>query len=132
MPSLREEYLEAYGEHARTLRLWLVAYGIGAPVLLVTNDVLFLAVLQSGVARQIAFYFLAGVGLQVVISTASKNSMWALYYGETAPRFKQTRRFKVAYWFSEQYWIDLLFDLVTLAFFLVATAKSLSIVLKAI
>ena len=29
-----EEYLNAYAEHSKTLRTWLVAYGIGAPVLL--------------------------------------------------------------------------------------------------
>ena len=33
-----EELYKAYEEHAKTLRTWLVAYGIGAPVVFLTNE----------------------------------------------------------------------------------------------
>lgn len=33
-----EHYFQAYAEYSKVLRTWLVAYGIGAPVLLLTNE----------------------------------------------------------------------------------------------
>ena len=124
MSSLTDEYLQAYGDHSKELRTWLVAYGIGAPVLLMTNDALAIAVRASGDAKCIAFSFLAGVVLQVILSSINKGAMWSLYYGETQPTFKKSRSYKVSYWISERYAIDLLVDLATMALFAFATWKA--------
>ena len=50
--------------------------------------------------------------------------MWGLYYGETKPKFKQSRQWYFAYWISERYWIDLLVDLTTFLLFGMATWKA--------
>jgi len=86
-------YLDAYGEHAKVLRTWLVAYGIGAPVLLVTNDAVSKAIRASGEAKFIAGCFLIGVAFQVLLATLNKASMWALYYGEENKSFKASRSY---------------------------------------
>jgi hypothetical protein len=92
------------------LRTWLVAYGIGAPIALLTNEAFANAIRNSGKSKYIAGAFLAGVAGQVVLATINKVSMWALYYGETQARFKATRRYRIAHWLSETYWIDLALD----------------------
>lgn len=131
MGTQADEYLNAYGEHARTLRTWLVAYGIGAPVLLMTNDSFSLAVRESGSAKLMAGFFLAGVALQVLLSAINKGSMWGLYYGETALTFKRSAWYKLAFGLSERYWIDFVVDVVTLILFVVATWKAFFAVLRA-
>ena len=128
MPTPAEDYLNAYGEHSRT---WLVAYGIGAPVLLMTSDAMEKAIFESGSARLIAGFFLIGVALQVLLSATNKASMWALYYGETAPSFKNSRLYKLGYAVSERYWIDFVIDVATLFIFGYATWKAFSAVLRA-
>ena len=49
-----------YSHFSRTLRAWLVAYGIGGPVLLVSQDHLSGLVLKSGVGLYISTLFLGG------------------------------------------------------------------------
>ena len=132
MPTQAEEYLEAYGEHARILRSWLVAYGIGAPVLLMTNDRLATAIQESRNARLIAGCFLTGVALQVVLAAINKASMWGLYYGEVSPGFQKVRWYRMAHWLSERFWTDLLVDIVTLGLFLFATLKAFVAVIRAV
>jgi len=122
MPTAQESYLSAYSEYSKTIRTWFVAYGIGAPALLLTNADLARALRGSGHVREIALLFLIGVGLQVALAAANKASMWGNYYGETKLSFKKTKRYAVGYWFSEQYWIDLSVDLLSFAAFALATS----------
>jgi hypothetical protein len=116
-----DEYFKAYAELSRTLRTWLVAYGIGAPIALLTNEAFAEAIRKSGQSKYIAGAFLAGVAGQVVLATVNKVSMWALYYGETQAKFKETTRYCAAHWLSERYWLDLLLDLGALAAFVWAS-----------
>src|ERR1700752_183287 len=124
MGTKAEEYLNAYGEFAKTLRTWLVAYGIGAPVLLVTNESASRAIKASGQARTIAICFLIRATIQVVLATLNKAAMWGLYYGEENERVKYNKLYKVAFWFSENFWIDILADIASLVLFAIATWKA--------
>jgi len=126
---LSKEYLSAHTEFSKSLRTWFVAYGIGAPVLLLTNKEIANTLKESGNARAIAAIFLVGVCLQVMLATANKTSMWGIYYGETNPLFKNTRRYKSAWWFSEAYWIDLVIDVTTMGAFGAATFWAFSVIL---
>jgi hypothetical protein len=109
------------------LRTWLVAYGIGAPIALLTNETFASTIRKSGNAKFIAGAFLLGVAGQVVLAAINKVSMWALYYGETEQQFRQTKRYKVAHFFSETYWIDLLLDIASIAAFAGATWSAFKI-----
>lgn len=129
MATKAEEYLKAYGEFSKALRTWLVAYGIGAPVLLVTNEIASKALKASGHGKSIAIFFLIGVALQILLAAMNKAAMWGLYYGEENASFKGNRSYKVAYWFSEHLSIDLLVDAATLVVFAIATWKSVEVVI---
>jgi hypothetical protein len=119
----------AYEEHARTLRTWLVAYGIGGPVLILSQADVWKRLAASGSLRLIAGLFLSGVVLQVILAAINKSAMWACYYGELEPSYQSTRRYKFGRWLSEQYSIDLVVDLAGMCLFAYATYRSFAALL---
>lgn len=126
-PGSKQEsgFYEAYAGFARALKTWFVAYGIGGPVVLLTNEKASERLLSSSSARWIAYCFLAGVVLQVVSTLLSKTAMWYLYSAELEPPLKLKWPYKASEWFSDCYWTELLFDLFTLVFFAWATFRVL-------
>jgi hypothetical protein len=88
------EFFAAYEGHAKTLRTWLVAYGIGAPVFLVRDPVIWKPVTDSGYHRFIVLLYLVGAGLQVGLAALNKSAMWACYFGEKYPGYQVTKRYK--------------------------------------
>jgi hypothetical protein len=117
----RDEYFKAYQEHAKTLKTWFVAYGVGVLILLITKDRPWDAIIKSGYAMRVAGLSVAGVSAQVLISLMNKVSNWFCYYGEFRPDFKLKSPYKVARWFEGQFWVDCLVDLFTLAAFVWST-----------
>jgi hypothetical protein len=115
-------FYKSYEEHSKVLRTWLVAYGIGAPVLFLTNDRLATIFAASSGAAAIAKLFLTGVVLQVLLAATNKAAMWGCYYAARHPKKALgKRRFRFALWISEQFWIDFLVDFATLLVFGAAT-----------
>lgn len=120
-PPGKSEHFEVYSQHSAVLRTWLVAYGIGAPALFMSQDKIWEALAKSGALSAIGFLFLFGVFLQVVLSAINKSVMWACYYGDIEPSYKDTRRYRGAFWLSDKYSIDLAADLGAMASFGIAT-----------
>ncbi len=114
---------EAYASAATSLRTWLVAYGIGAPVLFLSNENLWSVLSKAKCATSIAILFLAGVTSQIFIAFVNKNAMWICYYGEGKPSFKSNMIYKVFDWLSEQFWLDILCDIISMICFIIATYK---------
>lgn len=114
-------YYAVYEEHARTLRTWLVAYGIGGPVLILSQEAVWKQITKMGSLPLIAELFLAGVVLQVVLAAVNKSAMWALYCGEVDQEYAKTKRYKFGSWLSEKYIIDLALDLSSMVLFAWAT-----------
>ncbi len=131
MTATASELFKVYEEYSKTLRTWLVAYGIGAPVLFLTNERLSKALFGSGQTRFIASWFLTGVILQVFLAVLNKNLMWACYYREEKPELKSSYLFNCADRLSRQYWLDLLVDSATMIVFAVATWRAFHVVVAA-
>lgn len=127
----REEFYKAYEEHSKTLRTWLVAYGVGAPVLFFTNEQLAQSFARAPEAVRISAFFLGGVVLQVVLAAVNKTVNWAAYFALRRPGEATGRRFRVARWIAEQFWIDLLIDALSLVAFGFATWWSVSLLMPA-
>lgn len=121
MASLSDEYFKVYEEYSKVLRTWFVAYGIGAPVLILTNSTLSQAIKASGTSKGIGAAFLFGVILQVLLAVTNKVAMWGKYYGEIEPDFQGTGSYKFSNWICEKFWIDVLIDIITMASFIWAT-----------
>ena len=123
------EFHRAYEDYSRTLRTWLVAYGIGGPVLMLTNERISRSLLDSGQARLIAGLFLAGVVLQVALAAVNKAAMWICYYADDDEDLAGRWWCRSAQWLSRQFWIDLLLDLGSLAAFAIATWRAFDILI---
>ena len=126
-PTPRQEtgFYEAYVGFARNLRVWFIAYGIGGPVLLLSNESAGKALFRSGLARSIAYTFLPGVALQILVALLYKSAMWYLYLGESDDSRKSWRLYKASEWLSDSFWIELLSDIATLFLFGWATLRAL-------
>lgn len=114
-------HFEAYSQHSAVLRTWLVAYGIGAPALFMSQDKIWQALAISGLLATIGSLFLLGVFLQVALAAINKSVMWACYFGDTEPLYKETFRYRGACWLADKYSIDLAADLGAMASFSLAT-----------
>lgn len=127
LPGDGKEHFEVYSQHSAVLRTWLVAYGIGAPVLFMSQEAIWVRLSESGMLRQIGFLFLLGVFMQVALASINKSVMWACYFGETSPAYQKTRRYRFACWLSERYAIDFVIDLGSMSAFGYATFLCFSV-----
>ena len=108
---------EPYARFSGLLRAWLVAYGIGAPALFLTQESVANALRASGQTGWIAGLFLFGVAAQIVAALLYKSSMWYLYAGELKESFKSKFRFRAADFVSEAFWLELSFDIISIVAF---------------
>lgn len=114
-------FYPAYADFSRNVRTWFLAFGVGAPVLLLTNKDAGNKLVECGAAETVAFAFLIGVAAQVIGAILYKTAMWYLYTGELEANKKGSRIYKVSEWLSDQYWIEFALDAAT--FFLFSWAS---------
>jgi len=117
----RAEFYHAYEDYARSLRTWFVAYGIGFPVLAVSNDAVSKALTGSGSAKWVVGLFIIGVLLQVIEAGINKWCMWLCYEGEESVEAQNTRRAKCAYEVSTWWKLDVACDLGSAISFFIGT-----------
>lgn len=120
-------FYATYDHYSKLLRTWLVAYGIGGPVLLLSSDSLLARLSESDSSRSIAAFFLIGVALQVLLASINKTVMWVCYYGELYPDYCSKRRYRFCAWASEQFWLDFVVDLASMILFGLATYEAFEI-----
>ena len=122
---------DSYAEWSKHLRTWLVAYGIGAPVLFLNRKEIWDIVAASPRGRLIAFLFLGGVTLQIGLATLNKWSSWGYYTSWQWRKANKPRWYPLTRWLVDQFWIDALVDLATLVAFLTATGLTLGLLIPA-
>ena len=136
MSSSSDGHYKVYEEHMKTLRAWFVAYGVGGPVLFITQKDFATALVTSGVSQLIGILFLLGVLLQTLVALFNKWVNWGLYYfdeddietvdtdtagDETEPRANPSTLQQFCENYSSKVWIDIFADVATLVFFAAAT-----------
>ncbi len=127
---VREEsgYYDAYKGFANNLRIWFIAYGIGAPVFLLSNETGWAAIASSGNGKFLSILFLGGVATQILAALIYKTSMWYLYMGELGHISKESKTYKIAEVFSSGYWIEFIFDLITILLFGLASVLAANVI----
>ena len=60
------------------LRVWLIAYCIGGPAIFLTNEAAGKTLFSCGSGRIVAYAFLGGVAVQVVLALLYKSAMWSV------------------------------------------------------
>jgi hypothetical protein len=108
---------KSYIEYNKTLRTWFVAYGIGGPALFLVNDKVADRLLKAGSLKLVVLFFLMGIFLQVTGALLNKIINWYVYESTLDPSLLSTRRHRCANWLIDQFWIDVLIDIFTIASF---------------
>ena len=135
-------HFDSYAEYSKTFRSWMVAYGIGGPILLFTGKDAPQALAKSPQLQAIVTLFVLGVGLQIVLALINKWAAWHMYRGAYAlyqheqgdpdgDGHHSTKTYEAWCWINKQSWIDFLVDIGALASFTVATWIVLKIFLGA-
>ena len=119
------DFYAPYAEFAKTLRTWLIAYGIGVPALLVSTDKCWEKIVATGQIRSLGMIFLSAVAIQVAVALLYKSLMWQLYIAEIHPEREQTRLYRFAQYVSDLFWPEFLLDVISFGLFAWATLKAL-------
>jgi hypothetical protein len=126
LPSLKDDYKEAYRCHSSTLRNWYVAFGIGAPVLFLSNEYLWKKIITSCNFEVIGFTFFLGAVFQVLLSFLDKYASWVGYYERATGNDKGTVIHAIAEWWIKDDFFSIALDLGSLALFGFATFLAFS------
>lgn len=122
-------WYEPYAEHAKTLRQWFVAFGVGAPVALIANDKMWTKVADSGRASMIVDLFLAGVIIQLCIAMLYKYANSAHYCSHLGLMPDDSPVYDFLARSSASFWLEVIVDIVTTVFLGTATWMAAHIVL---
>jgi len=104
------DYADAYKTFSRTLRAWLVAYGIGAPVLLVSQESVAVKLAGFDETRTIVWIFLVGVGIQILSTFLYKITLGYLFLNQRDELPSQTLMFRISRWIFRQLWHTMSFQ----------------------
>jgi hypothetical protein len=126
--SLKDDYKEAYRYHSSTLRNWYVAFGIGAPVLFLSNEYLWNKIVNSCNFEVIGFTFFLGVAFQVLLALFDKYASWVGYYERATGNNKHGIIHTIAEWWIQDDFFSFALDLGSLALFGCATFLAFSVV----
>ena len=129
-PAAETGFYGAYTVFAQNLRLWLLAYGVGLPVLFFQSEAAWTALGTKGVVRPFVYFFLGGIALQVVSAVLYKSAMWYLYMGELGEIGEKTKRHTWSEAVSTAYWLEFLIDVATIVVFAWATILALGIIVR--
>jgi hypothetical protein len=106
-----------YFEYNRVLRTWFVAFGIGGPALFLVNENVARRLAEARELELVVVLFLIGAAAQVLGALTNKVANWYVYLSSVDEAFASTVRYRVAEWLVEQFWIDIVLDVVTIAVF---------------
>ncbi len=124
-----KDFNQRSAEVSKTLRSWLVAYGIGLPVLVLTRPEVADAIRASQKSGLITFLFLSGVALQVFNAFYIKWLSWfrseLLYDHENSKK----KFYLLADKLHKFVWTDLIIDIWTLIAYSWGTYAVISIYL---
>lgn len=112
---------EAYRHHSATCRAWLVAFGVGLPIFLASNDKVWNAFSGTPGARGTLYLYLVAVAIQVCVSLVDKYAGWFCLSAIWKLRATDSFTAKVGYLWIEKDWPSFLADLISIALFAYAT-----------
>ena len=108
-----ESFYSSYEHYGNSLRLWLVSYGIGAPVLFISNKDLYATVSKIDAINCIVFLFLLASFAQIINALINKWCNWYNYAFEARLRKKDGKTYKIVCAICNASWYDWVTDLVS-------------------
>jgi hypothetical protein len=116
-----KELYSVYEDYAKTLRTWLVAYGIGLPAVILARKELFDALQSHAGFATIVLLLLLGTATQILLAFFNKWAAWLRFAWLDDPERAGSKLLRFANWYSNQFWIDMVLELTTLGCFAYAT-----------
>jgi len=113
-------YYQNYAEYNRTLRAWLVVFGVGGPATLIVNRDLTSGLAQAGTLAYVVALFLIGAGAQVLIALINKTASWYAYAAELHPKQSDKPMHRFWAWVNQQFILDVVMDLISIVTFALA------------
>ena len=128
----QSDHYDIYSGFSNNVRGWLVAYGIGFLVVLLSQEHLRDTIIRSDLGGTIASLLLAGAVFQLSASLLYKWTIGKLYLGDPkrgAPseRHRNSRFYKFSSKLFDALWVEIAFDVVTVVFYVVATYQTFQI-----
>ena len=124
----KDYYYDSYKEFAWKFRLWLVAYGVSIPFVVLTNDKMRALVLNSPNCSYLLKMALVGALIQVALTWAYKTCMWYCDRHAKGALPARSCKYRLSAWFSEQYSVEVASDLASVTLFTISTFQLLDIV----
>lgn len=122
-------YYDSYREFSWKFRLWLIAYGVSIPVIVISNKSLLDLIKCDKYGQLWIMLTLLGVFIQVFLTWAFKICMWYCDRHVKGAISSESNKYKISVWISEHYIIEILIDIVTLLLFTVSTYQLIKLVL---
>ena len=126
-------YYGNYQEYNKLLRTWFVAFGIGGPALLYSKPELLQDLSETDRSR-IVWAFLLGSAIQVLLALINKIVSWVEHHYQLkrAKNLTLGRNLieRICISLDTQFWIDVLFDLISAALFAYAMFQLASVALR--
>ena len=116
-PKLQLGHGSTYAEYNKTLRTWLVSFGISVPAVLLVNPTLLETLKRSGLAECVIGLFIAGCAFQIAMAFLNKTIAYYMYLGEMNEPFKARWQYRTSRKLGEWYWVDFMLDLASLVSF---------------
>jgi hypothetical protein len=128
----RDGHFSNYAEYSKTFRSWMVAYGIGGPILLLTSKDAPQSIAKSPHLQAIVTLFIVGVGIQIFLALINKWAAWHMYKGAYSKHQKEENdpdgdnhhesvTYKFWKWINRLSWIDFCCDVGAVIVFSIAT-----------
>lgn len=90
---------------------------MGGPALFLVNDKIAARLVAVDQLRLVVALFLIGATAQVLGALLNKIANWYVYVGTIDPAMKGSRRQKFAEWLIDQFWMDIMVDVITILSF---------------
>lgn len=123
----KSDFEAAYRQHAGNFRTWLVAFGVGLPIFLASNDKIWEIFSKAEGARYVIYAFFAGIALQVLLAMLDKYSDWFCLSTINGRRLKESYGAKFGVWWLKNDWPSIFLDLTSIVSFGVGAYLTLRI-----
>jgi hypothetical protein len=109
----KSAFEEVYRQHTGNFRTWLVAFGVGFPVFLVSNVEIWHKLETSGI-KCILIPIIIGIALQVTLALVDKYADWFCLSVIYKLRDQGSASAKFGVWWQKHDWLSFIVDCTTI------------------
>jgi hypothetical protein len=114
------ESFEVYSEYNKILRSWLVGYGVGLPVFIVSIQNV-LAITNKHYLKYVLISLVIGILSQIISTLINKICNWLVYRSYSDNTFPEKFPYKQGIAISKMFVIDVIFDFSSIISYVIAS-----------